>query len=1071
MYYYALSQLDLRMLHWNYKTALATFLALSMSFPSLGGTVAFAEAPDSRSIDGSENNLSNPDWGLAGTQFLRKTTVGYADGIAAPIDVDAPNPRTISNAVNAQIHSVLNDRNLSDFIWAWGQFVDHDMSLSETIVPTEDFSIRIPTGEPLFDPFSTGRQKIPLARSAYDHATGTSIENPRQQVNSITSFLDASQVYGTDAVRAAALRSFLGGKLKTSEGNLLPFNVDHLPNAMSTSSAFFLSGDVRANEQPTLIALHTLFLREHNRIAEELTQDHPEWTDEEIYQGARNIVIAEINSVTYNEFLPALLGSSAVPAYAGYASDVNPGIENAFAGAGFRIGHTMISPTILRLNESGSIIPQGNLSMLQSFFNTSVITNDGIEPIMRGLSAQAMQEIDPYVIGDLRNFLFGPPGAGGMDLASINIQRGRDHGLPSYNEARRNYGLQPRTDFSEITSNAQVAERLRLTYDSNIEKVDLWIGGLAEDHLPESSVGEIFTRILVDQFRRTRDGDRFWYEHVMGPSEIAEIKATRLSDIIKRNSEVVSLQRNVFYLSGYATDEVDLSITQTSPALTVSPDAITLNVVVTNNGVRSSTGIVLTEIVPDGLSLSASGSTLSCSQTANVVTCDSFGLESGSSSSFIMRFSVESQEICASAVSIAGSVTGLEEDSMENDNTVISSTYFSCPNESDVQLTPTVSVASSVLRGFSTDVTIGATNTGPGLAENVFLSLPLPSDFTLQSGSACNQTGATVLCGPFALATGAVQIFTLPFDTNPTMPCPARREIIATVRSDNLDYFPQDDTFSAAVISVDCAPEANLGVSLAGPSTSERGTPMVFTVTASNAGPATTHRAMTRLPIEAGMTFLPTQSSEECAQNGSDIECMTSLAPTASKIFSVTFQSMVTMECATVITAHANISTTGMTELDPSDNQASAVLVTMLCPPHDADGSSEPGATTTALDDADRRTSHTSSHRGNGVQEATHALAFIARNHGMDVSMTERNHLVASATTTDVPLSGDAESIAEHDLDIICSMKRYLHQSPERRMAENLTDWTVDKLSRMLGYQARLIRTALTDESTCGNRL
>ena len=100
-----------------------------------------------------------------------------------------------------------------------------------------------------------------------------------------------------------------------------------------------------------------------------------------------------------------------------------------FSTACFRVGHTLLSPTLLRLGEAGTI-PEGNIPLAAAFFAPeAIILDGGIDPILRGLAAQPAQEIDPQVIGAVRNFLFGPPGAGGLDLASLNIQRGRDHGL------------------------------------------------------------------------------------------------------------------------------------------------------------------------------------------------------------------------------------------------------------------------------------------------------------------------------------------------------------------------------------------------------------------------------------------------------------------------------------------------------------------------------------------------------------------------------------------------------------------------------------------------------------------
>src|SRR3954447_10620506 len=182
------------------------------------------------SINGTGNNLTHTSWGSVNTDLLRIAAAAYTDGISSPAGADRASARAISNAVASQAEDVniLNDRNLSAFIYTWGQFIDHDMDL--TPGGTIAFNIAVPSGDPSFDPAGTGTAIIPLNRSITDPATGSSKANPVQQVNTITAFLDGSMVYGGDATRAAALRTFAGGLLKTSAGGLLPFNTAGLAN-------------------------------------------------------------------------------------------------------------------------------------------------------------------------------------------------------------------------------------------------------------------------------------------------------------------------------------------------------------------------------------------------------------------------------------------------------------------------------------------------------------------------------------------------------------------------------------------------------------------------------------------------------------------------------------------------------------------------------------------------------------------------------------------------------------------------------------------------------------------------
>jgi len=443
----------------------------------------------------------------------------------------------------------------TDLVWQWGQFLDHDIDLTATGEPPEPFDVPVPTGDRWFDPASTGSETITLDRSLYDPSTGTSPGNPRQQSNEITAFIDASNVYGSDPVRASALRANDGsGRLKESRPGFLPFNANGLPNTGGPDPGLFVAGDVRANEQVALTAMHTLFLREHNRRALRIQLAEPALTGDEIYERARAIVGGQMQVITYEEFLPVLLGPNALSPYPGYDPEVNPGIANIFSTAAYRFGHSMLPPTLLRLNWLGQPIFGGPLPLRDAFFAPDEIIppeGHGISSLLRGLASQLAQDVDVLVIDDVRNFLFGSPGQGGFDLASLNMQRGRDHGLPSYNQARIESGLSPAAGFHDITSDVEIQQRLESVY-GNVDDVDVWIGGLAEDHLPCSLVGELFFTVLSDQFERLRDGDRFWYEVAFSDTDLEELQTTSLADIIRRNTPIGSdIQENVFLAPGH----------------------------------------------------------------------------------------------------------------------------------------------------------------------------------------------------------------------------------------------------------------------------------------------------------------------------------------------------------------------------------------------------------------------------------------------------------------------------------------------------------------------------------------
>ena len=173
---------------------------------------------EDRTFDGTGNNLANPLWGSAGTDYSREASgAHYADSISAPQVAGLPEHRAVSNSLMTQGEdSVLDPRGLTAMVYTWGQFIDHDMDLRTSSAPPVAFNIPVPIGDPSFDPTASGTQVIPVSRSGIDPLTGTSAANPAQQINSITSYLDASMVYGSNATRATWLRTLSGGLLKST---------------------------------------------------------------------------------------------------------------------------------------------------------------------------------------------------------------------------------------------------------------------------------------------------------------------------------------------------------------------------------------------------------------------------------------------------------------------------------------------------------------------------------------------------------------------------------------------------------------------------------------------------------------------------------------------------------------------------------------------------------------------------------------------------------------------------------------------------------------------------------------
>ncbi|QDU88249.1 peroxidase [Pirellulimonas nuda] len=615
----------------------------------LGGAAEAQLALDTRSLDGSGNNLSDATQGQSNTPYLRQATTWYTDGVGEMLsDSDLPNARYISNRVfQDDFVNIFDEQGVTQMGWAWAQFIDHTIGLKGGVdpsLPTASLGnapIAFDGSDPL-EQFNNSFGAIPFSRVAASVGTGTDAANPREQTNTVSSYIDGWAIYGGADDRLEWLREGpVDGDLSNNSAYLLTRTVNgqqYLPTATSRGDASSapgmdidgqlfgdpdsrrIAGDVRANENIALTSLQTLFVREHNRIVDQLSSTS--LTEEEKFQIARKVVGAEQQAITYQEFLPAL--GVDVGAYNGYDPGVNAAISNEFATVAYR-AHSMIHGEIEMEVEAGRF-SQSQLDAFQAYglnvevngsevgiavplnrayFNPELVDTFGVETILAAASSEAQYKNDHLIDNQLRSLLFGIPNPGYdptaldgpdsvqyfdgvVDLAAIDIQRGRDHGVASYNDMREAFGLTRVTSFMEITGEStesltvgiddpsvidfafdpgdavltdvpqvqSLAGRLKAIY-GDVDQVDAFVGLFAEAHLDGVSMGELANAMWVDQFSRLRDGDRYWYEN---DADLALIESlygigvsSSLHDIMVANSGGLlaagDLQQNVFLTS------------------------------------------------------------------------------------------------------------------------------------------------------------------------------------------------------------------------------------------------------------------------------------------------------------------------------------------------------------------------------------------------------------------------------------------------------------------------------------------------------------------------------------------
>ncbi|KAJ8687556.1 hypothetical protein QAD02_023350 [Eretmocerus hayati] len=507
-----------------------------------------------RTMDGRCNNLEHPTWGSSYTGFRRILRPIYENGFSQPVGWDK----------NKLYHGYPKPA---------ARLVSTSLIATDDVSPDDSITHMVPPG----DPRIKNRRCIDFFRTSAVCGSGmTSILlgklTPREQLNQLTSYMDASQVYGYDETTARQLRDLSNDLGLLREGPSFPGHKPLLPyangefidcrrNVTESTINCFLAGDFRVNEQIGLTAMHTIWMREHNRIARRLRLINPHWQGEKIYQETRKIVGAQMQVITYRDWIPRILGAGSnelFGPYRGYDANLDASISNVFATAALRFGHSLIQPKLERLGADLLPIPQGPLHLRDAFFAPwRLVDEGGTDPILRGMFATPakLKRPEQSVNTELTEQLFRTAHAVALDLAAMNIQRGRDHAIPAYLDWRHYCNMSTVNSFDELESeirDPKVRSKLKELY-GHPGNIDVWVGGILEDQMPDSKVGPLFKCLLSEQFQRMRDGDRFWFENpgIFKPEQLEQLRMTSLAKVICDNADnITKIQKNVFMLPG-----------------------------------------------------------------------------------------------------------------------------------------------------------------------------------------------------------------------------------------------------------------------------------------------------------------------------------------------------------------------------------------------------------------------------------------------------------------------------------------------------------------------------------------
>ncbi|CAI2355253.1 unnamed protein product [Caenorhabditis sp. 36 PRJEB53466] len=530
-----------------------------------------------RSITGLCNNRQTPELGNSVSPMRRLLGgASYSDGLGrmrsrSAAGGELPSARLISNALHDDRNNQIFSPHTNHLHMIIGQFVAHDLIFIPSSVARDGSAldcsacnsasrvspncapIQVPRNDPYF---RTPCMRLTRALNGQENF------GVRTQIGQNSHFLDLSPVYGSSDCEAQSVRSFREGKLLTFTGTGYVLPPQNLNDSNCQSSApfhCFTCGDFRNSLHPALIPVHTIFLKEHNRLADRVMRvARRQMTDEQIYQLVRKIMIGMWQHVVYNEYIAKYLPQRTIrnfglrPLRSGVHRGYNPSqdasISAEFAGAAFRFGHSQSRFDFPRLDEAGR--PAGNYDLGHDIFYADqnyLAQVGGWEPIMNGMVRSPGMTPDRYFSFGIRNQLFEIRGrnGSGVDLVAVNIMRGRDLGLFPYVQYRQLVGLAPVSTFSDLntTFSQPNIDALRSVY-SDPADIDLYTGLMLEDHLAGGQLGPTAAFMIGEQFSALKTGDRFFYESIVEntdaftPDQINELRTSAsLAKIICANMD------------------------------------------------------------------------------------------------------------------------------------------------------------------------------------------------------------------------------------------------------------------------------------------------------------------------------------------------------------------------------------------------------------------------------------------------------------------------------------------------------------------------------------------------------
>jgi hypothetical protein len=511
-----------------------------------------------RRPDGKWNDLKDADMGSTGTAFTRNINPKRIRPEQPPRLHD-PSARTVS------LELMTRDKfkpavNLNVLAQAWIQFENHNWFFHGRGDPEDVLEVPIEHADGWPEHPMRVRRTVPVPAHPASRSDGNGNGRAIDYGNTETHWWDGSQIYGSSQKRQNALRTFSDGKLKIEANGRLPEDPEQ--------SGIDLTG-FNENWWFGLSCLHTLFTKEHNAICDALKRENPHWDDQRLFDTAwliNSALMAKIHTV---EWTPGIVNTPAL----WFAMNVNwsgvfgqtlkdrfgrlgeseifsgiMGSPQEHHGARFQLTEEFIS--VYRMHpllrddwnlydaKSGERRAQHEFVDLQGAHTREFMQGYEISDLIYSMGVEHPGQITlhnyPRALQRFRR-IDGEL----MDLATLDILRDRERGVPRYNDFREELRMPRIRSFEELTPNRQWAEEIRRVYDSDIDKVDLQVGMYAEPLPPGFGFSDTAFRVFILMASRRLKSDRFFTTDfrpdVYTQTGIDWVTHTKMKDVLLRH--------------------------------------------------------------------------------------------------------------------------------------------------------------------------------------------------------------------------------------------------------------------------------------------------------------------------------------------------------------------------------------------------------------------------------------------------------------------------------------------------------------------------------------------------------